>query len=259
MPRYRALALALIALLCLGALPSTAVPTHRVDRSPTLSAADTTPPVLRYRLDLDGDRLPDELVLRPSSDWDDSGTYNRLEVALSRSGRHILTGAWDPPDTVAYPRRGNLVASSALLVGHFPRAGTLLFLFGRDVGCCFQSIHIYRVTAHGISNYFHRSEFLFTEPLNLSSSTAATIVGLQGRSEATGTTAPGAPSGWTYNPHLVLRLEERARIDTAATAARTRAIDGGFAGVNPRNDVFVITNPDSSHYLWDNVHRRRIP
>lgn len=247
---------AVYALLVLAMLASA-----MLGQAPSLRVADTlrTAPAELFRLDLDGDGKPDELLLWAAEHPDGPGLYDRVEFGLSRSGHRVISGSWDQVRATEHRQAGNLVSSRVLYVARFVRAGTLVFLAGEDVGCCAQAIDVYRVTARGISKYFESHEFIYTAPLKPSATAVTSLVGVRWMSEVVGTTAPGAVSALSYNPTVVIRLEERARLDTAASAIATRRATGGFAGVAFSEHVLMITARDSSRFLWDEQAQRRIP
>lgn len=220
------------------------------------AAAPTAPATERYRLDLDDDGVADELVLHKMSQPDGPGVYDSLETTLSRGGSHAVAGSWDPPAEPPFDVRDNRVSSTSLFVGRFPRAGTLVFLFGEDVSCCLQDLTVYRITARGLEPYLARHEFNFATRLTQG---ATAIAGTDGLSEMVGTSAPDAASAISYDPILVTALDATPRIDTAASAARTRAALGGFAGLAPRENVRVVTRRDSTRYVWDETRKRRLP
>lgn len=213
----------------------------------------------RYRLDLDNDGVLDDLVLRATPHPDGPGAFNRLDVVLSTSGPHSVHGLWDPPGAETVAGSDNVVASKAMIVGRSLRAGTLIFLFGEDVSCCLQSVEVYRVSPAGIDKYFERREFAILKPVRQSRQEVAVLEGVEGMSETVGSSAPDAASATTYDPVVVVRLEEQARIDTAASARATIAALGGFAGIGPRADIRAITRRDGERYLWDELRHRRLP
>lgn len=223
------------------------------------TATEDAPNAERYSLDLDGDGQVDELTFYYTPHQQDPGAYDRLDLKLSSSGLHSVTGLWDSPrstERIAYP---NMVASPGAFVGRFQRAGVLIFLRGPDVGCCLQSLQIFQVTHAGPVPYFESEEWGYRYPLAVQPNDVTVMVGYRGMSEGAGTSAPDHSLGWTYNPLNVIRFEERAHVDTAASADSTRKYSGGFAGVVPTQDIFSIARPDSSRYLWDEVHKRVIP
>jgi len=105
-------------------------------------------------------------------------------------GQAFLTGSWDAasrgvralstPDTV--------FASS--LLADFPGAGTLVFLFGEELGCCAQAW-----TCTVLPNGASRSTSVdrsscSCQPLNLSAARARSLVGKEALSETAGTSRP---------------------------------------------------------------------
>lgn len=215
-------------------------------------------PVERFRLDLDGDGIPDSLIITAAGDSDDPGIYAQLEVVLARGGRHAIRERWDPPDE-SFRGIGNLVRSHAVFVGRFARAGTLIFLAGPQYGCCNQSLEVYRVTPEGLARYYEEQEWGFSEPLRSSPDKVGHIAGFRGLSEIAGSGYVGAVRSATYKPYVVVMLEETARVDTVASARLTRQHDGGFAGLESPKDVWVVTLRDGSHLVWDNAHKRVLP
>jgi hypothetical protein len=223
------------------------------------SARPSLTSIEHHRLDLDGDGMADDLWLRPSADTTEPGAYRQLELRLSRSGRHQVTGNWDRQRPGDRSLRGNLVQSQAVFVGHFRRAGTLILLRGEDLGCCEQALEIYQVGPRGVKSYFSRPEFVFIKTFMLSKQPSETLVGQENPSETAGTSAPDALVAGTYDPVLVYRLTDPIRLDTAASIRATRAVLGGFAGLEPRVDVMSVVRRDRTRYLWDETRKRRIP
>lgn len=154
--------------------------------------------------------------------------------------------------------RGNRVPSRVIYVGRFAGAGTLVFLFGENVGCCLQSLDIYRVNPTGVSLYYHEPQFTFTKPV-VQTDTVTSLEGISFLTELVGTTAPDALEAAGYQPRLVIRLGNIATLDTTATAAATRAVEGGWAGVSAPSSVLSILAKDSTRYLWDEAAGERIP
>ena len=117
-----------------------------------LAQSGSAPPLRpeRHRLDLDGDGLPDEIIVHPTAHPDGEGAYDRLELRLSRAGKHFLTGSWDAASPGDQSLVANLIQSRVVFVGRFPSAGTLVFLFGEALGCCAQGLDIY-VLPNGVS------------------------------------------------------------------------------------------------------------
>jgi hypothetical protein len=113
-------------------------------------------------------------------------------------------------------------------------------------------MQIYQVTASGVRTYFDDEEFLFAHGLSLAADGVGVMVGYRSRSEFAG-------PGQTYNPLVVIRLEEDPRLDTAATADSTRPYWGGFAGVEASTNVYRVLRRDSTAYLWDENTRRVVP
>lgn len=216
-------------------------------------------PSERHRLDLDGDGVPDQVILWRAASPDGSGTHDRLEVRLSRFGVHSVTGRWDALRPGDGSIVGNLIASRAIFVAKLPEAGTVMFLFGEDLGCCLQGLDIFRITPTGLQSYLHRDQFAIMRPLNLRSTSVVQLVGKENFSETAGTSAPDAEVAGSYDPVLVYQLGAIARLDSTASVRATRAALGGFAGLSSRVDVMSVVRRDKSRYLWDEVHKRRLP
>jgi hypothetical protein len=62
-----------------------------------------------------------------------------------------------------------------------------------------------------------------------------------------------------YVPVNVIRLGRVARIDSAASAVRTRAKTGGFAGLSWRDDVLAVRTRDGVARVWDTRTGRLLP
>ena len=78
------------------------------------------------------------------------------------------------------------------------------------------------------------------------------------------TTAEPVNCAWsfssvTYAPVVAYRLEEKPRIDSAATKALTREELGGFAGFEPRTDVAALRKRDGSKVLWNLREHHAMP
>ena len=208
------------------------------------------------RLDLDGDGALDSLMLHPASHPDGPGAYDTLEVSFANGRVHALAGRWDAPRLPSFNSRDNLVQSTVFFVTRSPRAGTLVFLFGEDVACCAQALSIYRITADGIAPYLERDEVTLIAQIEKG---AARIIAADGLPEPVGNSTSDVASEVTYHPIIVTALEERPRLDTAASIARTRLAFGGYAGLHARDDVHAIVRRDGTHYLWDATRKRRLP
>jgi hypothetical protein len=63
----------------------------------------------------------------------------------------------------------------------------------------------------------------------------------------------------TYAPVIVYRLEDKPRIDSAATRALTREELGGFAGFAYRTDVAALRRGNGSKLLWSLKEQRALP
>ena len=222
--------------------------------SPTKSAAkgtaDTSGVLERHALDLDGDSVPDSiLVFRGDSSA--PGAASKIELRLSKAGTRVLQDStrYDaaPEEFNGY---GNLLTSHLVYAGDFYRAGRLVFLFGSKKGCCQQSLTIYRASTNGPQKYFFDPEiFIDRSPVPQPNKVAV----LAGRRLSEGVAPPSSEytSAVTYAPVIVYRLEDAPRIDTAATRALTRQELGGFAGLTSRTDVAALTRGNGSKLLWD--------
>lgn len=211
-------------------------------------------------LDLDGDGVPDSVVVvRADSAGTDSsraGQTRRIELRLSHAGAKVLqdSAGWGPmPDE--FNPNGNLVKSHLLYIADFERAGRLLFLFGATSGCCQQSLTIYRLGANGPEKYFYAREFFVDRSPVPQSGKVASIAGRQ-LSQAVAPPSSEYAAAVSYAPVTVYRLEEKPRLDSAATKALTKQELGGFAGFEPRNDVAALTRRDGSKVVWSMRERR---
>ena len=205
-----------------------------------------------FGLDLDGDNRTDSLQLEVLTHPTDPGTITTVRVRLATGASDSVVGNWDPArdDYAAY---GNAVPTRDAFVHEYPRAGTLIFLFGEDVGCCLQSLDIVRVMDGHLQRYYHRDEFALLQFLPPLGDDPAFLIGIPGRSEGTRTT--DTLKGSTYTPTHVVRLDTSAQLDTARSMKWTRSRLGGFAGLEPRNDIEVV----EQNYLWDPIRKTRIP
>jgi hypothetical protein len=231
--------------------------------APTLSRAqESVREDQKYRVDLDGDGVPDDLVLSRGQKDPDCDRYCTVDITLSRSGHYSFEGRWDTTRSQEMSR-GNLVRSHSLYIARFPHAGTLIFLFGVAGDGVLPSLDIYRIGAQGVERYLHRDEWAFTKPLAPSDSSLTTIRGVATLMEFDGSNYPKAerdtttPS--TYQPVIVIRLAEHAVVDTAASIRLTRAATGGYAGLEYREDLRTLRRKDGTLILWDEKLRKRIP
>jgi hypothetical protein len=221
-------------------------------------SANTSPILERHALDLDGDSVPDSiLVFRGDSAA--QGAASKIELRLSKAGTRALADStrYDPAPE-EFNGFGNLLTSHLVYVADFYRAGRLVFLFGSKKGCCQQSLTIYRAGANGPEKYFSDPEFFVDRsPVPQPNKVAV----LAGRRLSVGLTPPSSEynSAVTYAPVIAYRLEDRPRLDSAATRALTREELGGFAGFAYRTDVAVLHRATGSKLLWDLRQHRQLP
>ena len=220
--------------------------------------AAASPILERHALDLDGDSVPDSiLVFRGDSSG--RGAASKIELHLSRAGTRILEDSnhYDPAPE-EFNGFGNLLKSHLVYAADFSHAGRLIFLFGAKTGCCQQSLTIYRAGAHGPEKYFYDHElFIDRSPVPQANKIAL----LAGRKLSEGLAPPSREfvSAVTYAPVLVYRLEDTPRIDSAATRALTREELGGFAGFAYRTDVAALRRGNGSKLLWNLREHRPLP
>jgi hypothetical protein len=221
-------------------------------------SAAGSPILERQALDLDGDAVPDSiLVFR--GDRSTPGAASKIELRLSRAGTRVLADSnrYDPAPE-EFNGFGNLLASHLVYAADFYRAGRLVFLFGGKTGCCQQSLTIYRAGANGPQKYFYDPElFIDRSPVPQPNKIAV----LAGRKLSEGLSPPSSEytSAVTYAPVIVYRLEDTPRIDSAATRALTREELGGFAGFAYRTDVAALRRGNGSKLLWNLREHRPIP
>src|SRR5690242_14364501 len=127
------------------------------------AAKDSAAPALSrvlelHRLDIDNDSVLDSIVV-VRADSSAHGVASRIELALSHAGARVLedSSRWDPAPE-EFNGYGNLLKSRLLYIADFHRAGRLLFLFGGKVGCCQQSLTVYRLGSNGPEKYFYDRE-----------------------------------------------------------------------------------------------------
>jgi len=242
-------------IVLLGTLPVSACSSSK--RVAKDSAA-ASPILERHALDLDGDSVPDSiLVFRGDSSA--RGAASRVELHLSRGTTKVLADSdrYDPASE-EFNGFGNLLTSHLVYVADFYRAGRLVFLFGARTGCCQQSLTIYRATPNGLEKYFHDAElFIDRSPVPQPNKVAL----LAGRKLSQGLTPPSGEyvSAVTYAPVIVYRLEDSPRVDSAATRALTREELGGFAGFAYRTDVAALRRANGSKLLWNLREHRPMP
>lgn len=220
--------------------------------------ASASPILERHALDLDGDSVPDSiLVFRGDSSA--RGAASKIELRLSRAGTRVLqdSSRYDPAPE-EFNGFGNLVQSHLVYAADFYRAGRLLLLFGGNTGCCQQSLTIYRAAPKGPERYFYDRElFIDRSPVPQPNKIAL----LAGRKLSQALAPPSSEyvSAVTYAPVIVYRLEEIPRIDSAATRALTRNELGGFAGFAYRTDVAALRRSNGSKLLWSLKEHRALP
>ena len=220
--------------------------------------ANTSPILERHALDLDGDSVPDSmLVMRGDSSH--PGAASKIELRLSRAGTRVLQDStrYDPAPE-EFNGYGNLLTSHLVYAADFYRAGRLVFLFGAKTGCCQQSLTIYRAGPKGPEKYFYDPElFIDRSPVPQPNKIAL----LAGRKLSQGVAPPSSEyvSAVTYAPVIVYRLEDVPRIDSAATRTLTREELGGFAGFSYRTDVAALRRSNGSKLLWNLREHRPMP
>jgi hypothetical protein len=214
--------------------------------------------VEQHHLDVDGDSVLDSIIV-VRADTSAPGVTDRIELRLSHAGLRVLedSSRWDPAPE-EFNGYGNLLKSRLLYIADFHRAGRLLFLFGGKVGCCQQSLTIYRLGANGPQKYFYDPELFIDRSPVPQAKTVAMIAGRK-LSQAAAPPSSEFVSAVTYAPVVVYRLEEKPRIDSAATKALTREELGGFAGFEYRPDVAALRRSNGAKVLWNLRERRPIP
>jgi hypothetical protein len=228
----------------------------------TVSTDSATSPPSRvleqHRLDIDGDSVLDSIVVL-RADSSAPGATSRIELQLSHAGARVLedSNRWDPAPE-EFNGYGSLLKSRLLYVADFYRAGRLLFLFGGKVGCCQQSLTIYRLGANGPEKYFYDPE-LFIDRSPVPQANKVAVIAGRRLSQAAAPPSSEFVSAVTYAPVIVYRLEEKPRIDSAATKALTREELGGFAGFEYRTDVAALRRSNGAKVLWNLRERRAIP
>lgn len=220
--------------------------------------AGVSPILERHALDLDGDSVPDSiLVVRGDSSH--PGAASKIELNMSRAGTRVWqdSNRYDPAPE-EFNGYGNLLTSHLVYAADFYRAGRLVFLFGAKSGCCQQSLTIYRAAPNGPQKYFYDRElFIDRSPVPQPNKIAL----LAGRKLSEGLAPPSSEytSAVTYAPVIVYRLEVAPRIDSAATRALTREELGGFAGFAYRTDVAALRRGNGSKVLWNLREHRPVP
>lgn len=215
----------------------------------------TSAPVLveRHRLDMDGDGIQDELIVYSVDE-----NHDRLELLMSRAGRQSFDGQWGSPPA-ELSADANLIPSKRIFVADYPEAGRLLFLFGPETGCCLPSLSIRRLGPSGAESYFDAEAFEFHKPPYADAEKGVTMEVILALREGVDPPTGAFESASSYVPVKVVRLGRVARIDSAASAVRTRAETGGFAGLSPRDDVLAVRTRDGAARLWDTGTGRLLP
>ena len=218
------------------------------------SQASPSPVLERHALDLDGDSVPDSVIVFRGDSFH-SGAASKIELHMSRAGARVLqdSNRYDPAPE-EFNGYGNLLTSHIVYAADFYRAGRLVFLFGAKTGCCQQSLTIYRAG----QKYFYDPElFVDRSPVPLPNKIAL----LAGRKLSQAVAPPSGEyvSAVTYAPVIVYRLEDAPRIDSAATRALTREELGGFAGFTYRTDVAALRRANGSKVLWNLKEHRPVP
>ena len=218
----------------------------------------TLPEKKTFELDLDGDAKPDSIVLQGPLVPDGPGQYEKLTVQFANGKVAEVSGSWDDAREDEHPWSGNLLPTRSLYVAQFAEAGTLLFLFGEDLGCCFQSMQIFQVSEGTIAPYYAQQEFYITHELRPAPEGVTLLTGLPTRIEETASSAPGAEKSISYVPTVVVRLATRAEVDVEASEEATRQRLGGFAGVRYREDLLAVTTTTGEKFLWSESEMRRL-
>jgi hypothetical protein len=250
----RCFGVALLAMIA-GAVACSSGKTTKKDSGASSSASRV---LERHSLDIDGDSVLDSIVV-VRADSSAPGVTNRIELTLSHGGTRVLedSGRWDPAPE-EFNGYGNLLKSRLLYIADFQRAGRLLFLFGGKVGCCQQSLTVYRLGANGPEKYFYDRE-LFIDRSPVPQANKVAVIAGRRLSEAATPPSSEYVSAVTYAPVIVWRLEEKPRIDSAATKALTREELGGFAGFEYRADVAALRRSNGAKVLWNLRERRAMP
>ncbi|HKW47590.1 MAG TPA: hypothetical protein VJN70_09095 [Gemmatimonadaceae bacterium] len=220
--------------------------------------AHGSPVLERHALDLDGDSVPDSILIF-RGDSSHPGVAGKIELRMSRAGTRVLqdSNRYDPAPE-EFNGFGNLLTSRIVYAADFYRAGRLVLLFGAKTGCCQQSLTIYRVGSNGPQEYFRDPElFIDRSPVPQPNKIAL----LAGRKLSQAVAPPSSEyvSAVTYAPVIVYRLEDAPRIDSAATRTLTREELGGFAGFGYRTDVAALRRGNGSKLLWSRRDHRPVP
>lgn len=226
----------------------------------------TAAPILveRHRLDMDGDSIEDELIVYSMVEKDELAVFprteknDRIELLMSRAGRQSVDGDWGSPPAEFSPD-ANLIPSKRIFITDYPEAGRLLFLFGPESGCCLPSLSIRRLGPSGAESYFDAEQFGFLKPPYVDGEKGVTMEVFLALGEGVDPPTDAFASASSYVPVQVIRLGRLARIDSVASAVRTREERGGFAGLSPRDDVLAVRTRDGVARLWDTGTRRLLP
>jgi hypothetical protein len=211
-----------------------------------------------FQADLDGDAKPDSIILQHSQVPDEPGKYRHFIVKFANGKVVETSGSWDEARIDDFPWSENLVPTRSIYAARFVGAGTLLFLFGDDVSCCFQSMEIFQINGDALVPYYSQKEFLFTKELRPQSGGVASLTGLPTRTEGTESSAPDAVKSLSYVPTVVVRLAASAEVDIEASAEATRQRLGGFAGINYREDLLAVTTKTGEKFLWNEKEKKRL-
>jgi hypothetical protein len=247
-----------LAVCCSAIAAVTACSSGKPVQGDSVSApgAATSSRVLEHdQLDIDGDGVPDGITVVRADTASHSAT-RRIELKMSKAGARVLedSAGWDPaPDE--FNGNGNLLQSQVLYAADFYRAGRLLFLFGAKVGCCQQSLTIYRLGSAGPEKYWQARE-IFIDRSPVPSKAKVSMFAGRALSQSAASPSSEYVSAVTYAPVVAYVLDEKPRIDSAMTRTLTRQELGGFAGFNPRTDVAALRRRDGSKVLWNFAQHR---
>jgi hypothetical protein len=197
---------------------------------------------------MDGDGIEDDLIVY----------HDRIELLMSRADRQSLDGEWGPPPA-EFSADANLIPSKLIFVTDYPEAGRLLFLFGPEYGCCLPSLSIRRLGPSGAESYFDAEAFGFYKPPYVDGEKGVTMEVFLSLGEGVDPPTDAFESASSYVPVHVIRLGRVARTDSAASAVRTRARTGGFAGLSWRDDVLAVRTRDGVARLWHIGTGRLLP
>jgi hypothetical protein len=192
--------------------------------------------------DIDGDGKADRIVLSLTTEPNEPGEFNQIDLTLTASGRHFslknddLWIRFDGPNPGLSPRRPikNLLKSQRLILHKMAEADYLLIAIGQAYASEPQKLTAIRISRTG-ARLVLNEEMDLKEIGDIDDDGRTDIVGAM-VSESLGS---GCHS---YNPDVVYTLHDTFRLNHRLTEKYDRAQDGFYAADNGRYIVLEHSN-----------------